>query len=266
MALFGAPVAHEDHAQRACHAALSIQKAIERYGEKIKEQHGAEFKMRIGLNSGPVIVGSIGDDLRMDYTAVGDTTNLAHRMQDMAEPGSVLSRAIRIAWRGTSSSSLSRQGRGQGQRGAAGGIRAPSANRGRDSDRGRSGQGTDEVRGTQEGDRDPQGGVRAAQIRLWPGHRGRGRGRSREVEAPPRTARNASEGEYSYLEGRCLHYGGVDALFAHSRCPEGIFRYRGGGPRATIKKKVRERIRQLDEKRRGRSCRPSRGPVPQGRR
>jgi class 3 adenylate cyclase len=90
MALFGAPIAHEDHAQRACHAALSIQKAIESYGEKIKGQHGTEFKLRIGLNSGPVIVGSIGDDLRMDYTAVGDTTNLAHRMQDMANPGSVL--------------------------------------------------------------------------------------------------------------------------------------------------------------------------------
>ena len=90
MALFGAPVAHEDHGQRACHAALAIQKAIEGYGEKIKGQHGAEFKMRIGLNSGPVIVGCIGDDLRMDYTAVGDTTNLAHRMQDMANPGAVL--------------------------------------------------------------------------------------------------------------------------------------------------------------------------------
>ena len=90
MALFGAPVAHEDHGQRACHAALSIQKAIEGYGEKISAQHGAEFKMRIGLNSGPVVVGSIGDDLRMDYTAVGDTTNLASRMQGLASRGSVL--------------------------------------------------------------------------------------------------------------------------------------------------------------------------------
>jgi len=89
MALFGAPVAHEDHGQRACHAALSIQKAVEAYGEKIKQEYGSKFKMRIGLNSGPVIVGSIGDDLRMDYTALGDTTNLASRMQSMAEPGSV---------------------------------------------------------------------------------------------------------------------------------------------------------------------------------
>jgi class 3 adenylate cyclase len=72
MALFGAPVAREDHAQRACYAALSIQKAIGSYSEKIKKEFRAEFKMRIGLNSGPVIVGTIGDDLRMDYTAGQD--------------------------------------------------------------------------------------------------------------------------------------------------------------------------------------------------
>ena len=90
MALFGAPVAHEDHAQRACHAALAIQKAIGGYGEKIRSDCGVDFKMRMGLNSGPVIVGAIGDDLRMDYTAVGDTTNLASRMETMAAPGTVL--------------------------------------------------------------------------------------------------------------------------------------------------------------------------------
>jgi predicted ATPase/class 3 adenylate cyclase len=89
MALFGAPVAHEDHAQRACHAALSIQKAISEYGEKLKSDRGVDFRMRIGLNSGPVIVGSIGDDLRLDYTAVGDTTNLAARMESMANPGTI---------------------------------------------------------------------------------------------------------------------------------------------------------------------------------
>ena len=90
MALFGAPVAHEDHAQRACHAALPIQRAIREYGEKVRRDYGVDFELRIGLNSGPVIVGAIGDDLRMDYTAVGDTTNLASRMQGMAKPGTVL--------------------------------------------------------------------------------------------------------------------------------------------------------------------------------
>lgn len=90
MALFGAPIAHEDHAQRACHAALSIQKSLDPYSERLKREYGAEFKMRIGLNSGPVVVGSIGDDLRMDYTAQGDTANLAARMESNAEPGGVL--------------------------------------------------------------------------------------------------------------------------------------------------------------------------------
>mgnify|MGYP000028251332 CR=1 FL=1 len=90
MALFGAPVAHEDHAQRACQAALAIQKAAGGYGEKIARDYGVEFKIRTGLNSGLVIVGAIGDDLRMDYTAVGDTTNLAARMESLARPGTVL--------------------------------------------------------------------------------------------------------------------------------------------------------------------------------
>jgi class 3 adenylate cyclase/tetratricopeptide (TPR) repeat protein len=87
MALFGAPVSHEDHAQRACYAALAIQKALAKYSKETTEEWDLDFKMRIGLNSGPVVVGSIGDDLRMDYTAVGDTTNLASRLESMASPG-----------------------------------------------------------------------------------------------------------------------------------------------------------------------------------
>jgi len=90
MALFGAPLAHEDHAQRACYAALAIQKALETYGQKVEKDCKVPFRMRVGLNSGPVIVGSVGKDLKMDYTAVGDTVNLASRMQTMAEPGRVL--------------------------------------------------------------------------------------------------------------------------------------------------------------------------------
>jgi class 3 adenylate cyclase/tetratricopeptide (TPR) repeat protein len=90
MALFGAPLSHEDHGRQACQAALAIQKCMGSYGEGIKKEYGIEFKMRIGLNSGPVVVGSIGDDLRMDYTAVGDTTNLASRMESMARPGRIL--------------------------------------------------------------------------------------------------------------------------------------------------------------------------------
>jgi len=89
MALFGAPVAHEDHAQRACYAALSIQRSMIAYKKTIETTFGERFQMRIGINSGPVFVGSIGDDLRMDYTAVGDTTNLAARIQQSAGPGEI---------------------------------------------------------------------------------------------------------------------------------------------------------------------------------
>ena len=90
MALFGAPQAHEDHAQRACYAALAIQGALKGYSEELKEKFGLKFKMRIGINSGAVVVGSIGDDLRRDYTADGNTTNLASRMEGIAKPGTVL--------------------------------------------------------------------------------------------------------------------------------------------------------------------------------
>jgi class 3 adenylate cyclase len=90
MALFGAPLAHEDHALRACHASLSIQQALTDYGGKLKKSCGIDFRMRLGLNSGPVVVGAIGDDLRMDYTAIGDTINLASRMESVAAPGTVL--------------------------------------------------------------------------------------------------------------------------------------------------------------------------------
>jgi class 3 adenylate cyclase/tetratricopeptide (TPR) repeat protein len=90
MALFGAPIAHEDHAQRACVAALAVQQGLVPYGEKLRTAYGIDFKVRIGLNSGPVVVGAIGDDLRMDYTAQGDTANLAARMESNADPGTVL--------------------------------------------------------------------------------------------------------------------------------------------------------------------------------
>ena len=90
MALFGAPVAVEAAPRCAVLAALGIQRGLESLSEEIRSEHGIEFRMRIGINSGPVVVGRIGDDLRMDYTAVGDTTNLADRMQKLAAPGSIV--------------------------------------------------------------------------------------------------------------------------------------------------------------------------------
>ena len=87
MALFGAPLALEDHAVRACYAALAMQAAIRGYSEQLRRSKGVEVQIRVGLNSGEVVVRSIGSDLRMDYTAVGQTTHLAARMEQLATPG-----------------------------------------------------------------------------------------------------------------------------------------------------------------------------------
>ena len=91
MALFGAPVAHEDHAVRACYAALDMQAAIHRYAQEVRRTQGlGGVAIRVGLNSGEVVVRAIGNDLRMDYTAVGQTTHLAARMEQLASPGTTL--------------------------------------------------------------------------------------------------------------------------------------------------------------------------------
>src|SRR5712691_11604257 len=81
MALFGAPLAHEDHTARACYAALAMQDALRRYAEEVRRTHGLTVQMRVGLNSGEVVVRAIGNDLHMDYSAVGQTTHLAARME-----------------------------------------------------------------------------------------------------------------------------------------------------------------------------------------
>ena len=86
MALFGAPIAHEDHAQRACYAALWLRDEISRYVTEVKRDHGVGFATRMGLHSGEVVVGKIGDDLRMDYTAQGHSVGLAQRMESLASP------------------------------------------------------------------------------------------------------------------------------------------------------------------------------------
>jgi class 3 adenylate cyclase/tetratricopeptide (TPR) repeat protein len=90
MALFGAPLAHEDHAVRACYAALRMQESVAKYAEGVFHAHGVPVQIRVGLNSGEVVVRAIGSDLHMDYTAVGQTTHLAARMEQMAAPGTIL--------------------------------------------------------------------------------------------------------------------------------------------------------------------------------
>ena len=99
MALFGAPLAHEDHAVRACYAALRMQESVNRYADGVRRTEGVPIQIRIGLNSGDVVVGAIGNDLKMDYTAIGQTVHLAARMEQMATPGSIMmtADALRLA-------------------------------------------------------------------------------------------------------------------------------------------------------------------------
>ncbi|HXJ79643.1 MAG TPA: adenylate/guanylate cyclase domain-containing protein [Candidatus Methylomirabilis sp.] len=99
MALFGAPIAHEDHAERACAAALEMLRRLRELGEDVRRESGLDFAVRMGLNSGEVVVGRIGDDLRMDYTAQGHVVGLAARVQQLAPPGgaSVTGQTARLA-------------------------------------------------------------------------------------------------------------------------------------------------------------------------
>jgi class 3 adenylate cyclase/tetratricopeptide (TPR) repeat protein len=90
MALFGAPLAHEDHAVRACYAALRMQESVKTYADEVRRSHAAVVTIRVGLNSGEVVVRAIGSDLHMDYTAVGQTTHLAARMEQLADPGAIV--------------------------------------------------------------------------------------------------------------------------------------------------------------------------------
>ena len=117
MALFGAPIAHEDHAVRACYAALRMQAAVQQYATEVQRTHGVPLHMRVGLNAGEVVVRSIGSDLPMDYTAVGQTTHLAARMEQMAMPGATPARAAVVP----------AQPRQPQRRWAAGGAEAPRA-------------------------------------------------------------------------------------------------------------------------------------------
>jgi class 3 adenylate cyclase len=89
MALFGAPLAHEDHAVRACYAALRMQEAVKRHADEVRRREGVLVQIRVGINSGEVVVRSMGSDLRMEYSAVGRTTHMAARMEQLAAPGTI---------------------------------------------------------------------------------------------------------------------------------------------------------------------------------
>jgi len=249
MALFGAPVAHEDHAQRACYAALSIQNAMRDYGERIKKDTGVDFKVRIGLNSGPVIVGSIGDDLRMDYTAVGDTTNLASRMESAANPGHVLvskntHRLARDFFEFETPTTIEVKGKEEPQeahkllstsevdtRFKASVAKGLTRFVGRKNsmpallevyEKARSGSG---------------------QVVGIVGEAGVGKSRL-HLEFRNRTIQD----QYTYLEGRCLHYGGSIAYLPILDILKSYFEIKEGDREYIIKKKIKEKILLLDQK------------------
>jgi len=249
MALFGAPLAHEDHAQRACYASLSIQSALENYTEKIKENHDVDFKMRIGLNSGTVVVASIGDDLRMDYTAVGDTTNLAARMESRAEPGSILvsgatHKLVKDFFEFRPLGKLEVKGKEKPQDAyeliKAGEIETrirASIFKGLTKFVGRK---SSMVAFKEPYERVLSG---SGQVVGIVGEAGVGKSRLllEFINQLPRH-------EYTYFEGRCLHYGGDMAYLPIIEILKSYFGIKEGDQEIAIKNKLVEKIRQLDKR------------------
>jgi class 3 adenylate cyclase/tetratricopeptide (TPR) repeat protein len=249
MALFGAPVAHEDHAQRACYAAISIQKAINEYGEWVKNRYRIDFKMRIGLNSGPVVVASIGDDLRMDYTAIGDTTNLASRMEGVAGPGIILTsdhthRLVRDFFDFEPLGKIAVKGKEEPQETykllKAGKVETrieAAAAKGFTRFVGRQ----NSMAALLEAYEKMRSGT--GQVVGIVGEAGVGKSR-----LLLETRNRLPQDEFTYFEGRCIHFGGAMAhlpILDILRCYFGVAE---GENEAVIRKRMSERVFQLDEK------------------
>jgi len=252
MALFGAPVSNEDHAQRACYAALSIQKAIKEYGQEVKSRYGQDFKMRIGLNSGQVVVASIGDDLRMDYTAIGDTTNLASRMESAARPGTILvsdhtHRLARDFFDFGPLGKIAVKGKGELQETyellKAGKVETrieAAVAKGLTRFVGRY----NSIAALMEAYEKVRSG--SGQVLGIVGEAGVGKSRLL-LECRNRLPQD----EFSYFEGRCIHFGGAMAYLPILDILRSYFGVEEGENEVVIKKRMVERIFQLDEKLQG---------------
>jgi class 3 adenylate cyclase len=252
MALFGAPIAHEDHAQRACHAALSIQKAIGDYEETITDEWGVEFKMRVGLNCGPVVVGSIGDDLRMDYTAIGDTTNLASRLESIARPGTIVvsrdtHKLVRDFFELKSLGEIEIKGKEKLQEAyeltKEGEVRTrieAAVAKGLTRFAGRK----NSMAALMEAYDKMQSG--SGQVVGIMGEAGVGKSRLL-LEFRNRQPEDA----ITYLESRCHHFGGLLAYLPILDLLRSYFDVKEGDREFVIKKKMKEKILQLDEKLQG---------------
>jgi class 3 adenylate cyclase/tetratricopeptide (TPR) repeat protein len=249
MALFGAPVAHEDHGQRACHAAMAIQKAIGGYREKVKRDCGVDFRMRVGLNSGPVIVGTIGDDLRMEYTAIGDTTNLASRMETMARPDSVLvsgntHRLARDYFEFASLGKIAVKGKEKPQE-AYELVRTSEVETRIEASAAKGltrfvGRGKD-IEALREASRRARSG--SGQAVGIVGEAGVGKSR---LILELRKA--ISKDEYTCLQGLCLHYGGSMPYLPILDIVKSYFNIQEEDREYVIKRKVREGLSEIDEK------------------
>ena len=134
MSLFGAPIAHEDHAVRACYSGLRMQETVKRYADEVQRSDGVAVSIRVGLNSGEIVVCAIGNDLHVDYTVVGQTANLAARLEQMAQPGSVLttSATVQLA-EGYIATKKSRRCTGEGAPGSGANLRGNGSRRRADS-------------------------------------------------------------------------------------------------------------------------------------
>ncbi len=162
MALFGAPLAHEDHAVRACYAALQMQASVARYAETLRRTEAVGAHIRVGLNSGEVVVRSVGSDLRMDYSAVGQTTHLAARLEQMASPGSTfITAAHASSGRGLRGGATAGSRADQGTAGAGRRLRADRRRGGADAIPGGRHPGAEPLRGTGGGDRPAPASARA---------------------------------------------------------------------------------------------------------
>ncbi len=247
MALFGAPLAHEDHARRACHAALAIREAMREYGERLWESRGVDLRMRVGLNSGTVIVASVGDDLRMDYTAIGDTTNLASRLEKRARPGAILVSKnthrlardffdfaclgeVRVKGKEAPQETYELvRDKGVGTRMEAAAARGLTPFVGRRREMEILGEAFDKAR--------------AGSGRIVGIMGDAGVGKSRLLQE---FRNRLPQGEHLFLAGRCLHYGGSLVYLPVLDILRSYFDIQGIGRKQDVQKKVRDVLSRLD--------------------
>jgi class 3 adenylate cyclase/tetratricopeptide (TPR) repeat protein len=248
MALFGAPIAHEDAPQRALYAALAIRECLVEYSAKLKKD-GIDFKMRIGLNTGLVVVGKIGDDLTMEYTAMGDTVNLASRMESAAQPGTI-----------QVSENTHRLTEGYfdfkplGEIEVKGKKEPVRAYQLLDVGHARTRLGVAEMRGLTPfvGRQKELGQLMECYERAQ-----KGQGQVVGIVGEPGVGKSRlllhlramlPQGEHIYLEGHCLHYGGSMAFLPFLDVLRSYFDIKEGEREYIIKKKLAGKVSQLDEK------------------